>query len=74
MVTGKLGRAWAGAWLVHGMVHGGGDVGMMCGGGGLLHCNGTQIRPNYKAYLDVLQSILQTPKTNPQMYLITKPR
>ena len=22
MVTGKLGRAWVGAWVVHGMVHG----------------------------------------------------
>ena len=36
-LTGKLGRAWVGAWVVHGMVYGGG-----CGdgvvGGGIRDC------------------------------------
>ena len=30
-LTGKLGHAWVGAWVVHG--GGDGDVVMMCGGG-----------------------------------------
>ena len=30
-LMGKLGHAWVGAWVVHGMVHG-----EWCGGGGLV--------------------------------------